>query len=81
MLLIINYSGVKLHYLPPYSPDLNPIEECFSFVKSYLRRHGRKYRTLLEVGDKVGAVLFLYEAIGEIKAEHCHAWFHHSGYL
>ncbi|KIJ40118.1 hypothetical protein M422DRAFT_112421, partial [Sphaerobolus stellatus SS14] len=30
--------GVPLYYLPAYSPDLNPIEESFSFVKAHLRR-------------------------------------------
>lgn len=29
-------SRVKIMYLPPYSPDLNPIEESFSFVKAFL---------------------------------------------
>ncbi|KAJ3542004.1 hypothetical protein NMY22_g3671 [Coprinellus aureogranulatus] len=31
--------GVLLEYLPPYSPDLNPIEEAFSKVKAFIRRH------------------------------------------
>jgi transposase len=31
-------AGVKLIYLPPYCPELNPIEMCFSQVKSNLRR-------------------------------------------
>ena len=30
--------GVLVHYLPPYSPDLNPIEEAFSEVKTKLKR-------------------------------------------
>jgi transposase len=30
--------GCKLIFLPPYSPDLNPIEQAFSAIKSYLRR-------------------------------------------
>jgi transposase len=30
-------AGVKLIYLPPYSPDFNPIEETFSFIKAWLR--------------------------------------------
>ena len=30
--------GVKVLYLPPYSPDLNPIEMCFSKIKSILRK-------------------------------------------
>jgi transposase len=36
-------AGVKLLYLPPYSPDLNPIEEFFSELKAYIRRHWQKY--------------------------------------
>ena len=31
--------GVVLLFLSPYSPDYNPLEESFSFVKSYLRKH------------------------------------------
>ena len=34
---IITSVGALVHYLPPYSPDLNPIEECFSKVKSCLK--------------------------------------------
>ena len=36
-------AGVKLVYLPPYSPDLNPIEEFFSELKAFIRRHWRRY--------------------------------------
>lgn len=31
-------AGVKLLYLPPYSPDLNPIEEFFAELKGFIRR-------------------------------------------
>ena len=34
---LISEVGALLHYLPPYSPDLNPIEKCFSKVKSCLK--------------------------------------------
>ena len=37
-------SGVRYIYLPPYSPDLNPIEKLWSTVKSFLRKF--KARTL-----------------------------------
>lgn len=30
------FSGVHLEYLPPYSPDLNPIEEAFSKIKAFI---------------------------------------------
>jgi hypothetical protein len=32
-------AGAKLIYLPPYSPDFNPIEQAFHSVKAWLRRH------------------------------------------
>lgn len=36
-------AGVKLMYLPPYSPEVNPTEEFFSELKAFIRRHWRKY--------------------------------------
>lgn len=36
-------AGVKLVYLPPYSPDLNPIEEFFAELKSFIRRNWGYY--------------------------------------
>ena len=34
----IERCGATLHYLPPYSPDMNPIEKAFSKLKAYLRK-------------------------------------------
>lgn len=36
--------GVFVRFLPPYSPDFNPIEESFSDLKAYIRRHYRRER-------------------------------------
>ncbi len=36
-------AGVKLVYLPPYSPDLNPIEEFFAELKSFIKRNWKSY--------------------------------------
>jgi transposase len=36
-------AGVKLVYLPPYSPDLNPIEEFFAELKGFIKRHCRDH--------------------------------------
>lgn len=36
-------AGVKLVYLPPYSPDLNPIEEFFAELKGFIRRNWSHY--------------------------------------
>ena len=73
--------GVRLIYLPPYSPDLNPIEECFSFFKHYIRRHGHRFRDIVETGDEVEPYMFLYHALDQVKESDCRGWFHHSGYI
>jgi len=40
---ICSNAGVKLVYLPPYSPDLNPIEEFFSELKAFIKRNWSRY--------------------------------------
>ncbi|KIJ28527.1 hypothetical protein M422DRAFT_87163, partial [Sphaerobolus stellatus SS14] len=70
-----------LLYLPPYSPDFNPIEECFSFMKGYIRRHGVRFRADIDSGDLSKPYLFLYEALDQVTGEHAKGWFHHSGYV
>lgn len=56
--------GVKLVYLLPYSPDLNPIEEFFTKLKAFIRRNWHSYEENPDQGfdsflewcvDKVGA--------------------------
>lgn len=37
-------AGIRVLYLPPYSPDLMPIEEAFSVYKAWIRRHGDEIR-------------------------------------
>jgi transposase len=49
---LINAAGARLIYLPPYSPDFSPIENCWSKIKSMLRRIGaRTYPDLLNALD------------------------------
>lgn len=51
---LIEGRGCTLLYLPPYSPDLNPIEEAFSKIKQLLRAIGaRTKEALVEAIDKV----------------------------
>ena len=38
-LTVESNKGCKLMFLPPYSPDLNPIEQAFAAIKAYLRRN------------------------------------------
>jgi len=39
LLRIFNEAGVRVEYLPPYSPDFNPIETSFAILKAWIRRH------------------------------------------
>ena len=68
-------------YLPPYSPNYNPIEECFSFVKAFVRQHGQSFRHIVELGDPAEPFEFLYAALDEVTAEVTKGWFQHCGYL
>ncbi len=65
--------GARLLYLPPYSPDLNPIEQAWSKFKQFPR--AAKARTA-EALDKA-----ITEALQTITADNAAAWFHHCGYL
>jgi hypothetical protein len=43
-------AGVILVYLPPYSPDLNPIEEFFAELKAFIKKHWQIYKDRLGQG-------------------------------
>ena len=40
--MAIEQAGAELHYLPPYSPDFNPIEMAFAKLKSLLRARAER---------------------------------------
>lgn len=68
----IEAQGARLEYLPPYSPDYNPIEKCWSKIKTYLRRVKARTREALEAALK--------EALMTITEADARAWFAHCGY-
>jgi len=68
----IEATGAQLLYLPPYSPDLNPIEKAWSKFKKFLR--DAKARTQ-EALDQA-----ITEALKTITAANPAAWFRHCGY-
>lgn len=70
--LLIQQTGAQLLYLPPYSPDLNPIEKLWSKIKAYLR----KCRALTFEGLKMA----LQEAFDTITVSDCQHWFASAGY-
>ena len=69
---LIESKGAKLIYLPPYSPEFNPIEHCWSKVKSYLRK--------LEVWDEKKLSSSVKKALKTVTSNDAQAWFEHCGY-
>ena len=51
----IRDAGAKLFFLPPYSPDLNPIEQVFSKLKTLLRKANA--RTVDDTCDQIGTLI------------------------
>ena len=51
----IEVTGARLVYLPPYSPDLNPIEQAFAKLKALLRRAAE--RTIPALWDRIGILI------------------------
>ncbi|MGH9615895.1 MAG: IS630 family transposase [Acidobacteriaceae bacterium] len=69
---LIEASGAELLYLPPYSPDFNPIEQCWSKLKQALRSAKARSVDALQQA--------LSEAIPTISPNNAQAWFRHCGY-
>ena len=69
---IIEGRGCELIYLPPYSPDLNPIEEAFSKIKGLMRKSGaRTHGALIEAMGR---------ALDAVTANDVRGFFGHCGY-
>ena len=68
----IHQRGAQLVYLPPYSPDLSPIEHCWSKVKTHLRQAKARSQEALEAD--------LAEALEKVTSSDAQGWFKHCGY-
>ncbi len=69
---LIEGRGCQLLYPPPYSPDLNPIEEAFAKLKALLRRDGARTRGALK--EAMG------RALDAVTASDARGFFEHRGY-
>jgi transposase len=64
--------GAQVQFLPPYSPDLSPIEPCWSKIKTALRKAKARTREALERA--------LAQALSTVTAVDAQHWFAHCGY-
>lgn len=70
---LIHAAGAEVWFLPPYSPDLNPIEKMWSKIKEFLRAaKARSFDTLLAT---------IADALKTITAEDAQGWFESCGYM
>jgi transposase len=69
---IIESAGARILFLPPYSPDFNPIEFCWSKLKALLKEFGARTRAALDHAIK--------RAMDLIGADDAAAWFTDCGY-
>jgi transposase len=68
----IHAAGAQLLYLPPYSPDYNPIEQVFSKLKTLLRKAAA--RTVDDLWSAIGNLL------GQFASDECEQYIRHAGY-
>ena len=69
---LIEAAGCRVRYLPPYSPDLNPIEPAWSKLKTYLRAVKARAQGVLEEAVATG--------LRTITAQDARGFFAHCGY-
>jgi transposase len=69
----IHAKGAKLIYLPPYSPDLNPIELLFAKLKALLRKAAE--RSITALWTRIG------ELLDQFSADECRHYLAHAGYV
>lgn len=69
---LIEAHGATVTFLPAYSPELNPIEECWSKLKAWLRK--KAARTIQSLQEAIT------EAIQQVTLQDIAGWFRHAGY-
>ena len=71
---LIESLGIVILFLPPYSPDYNPIEELFSYLKYYLKEHEDLIQALPT------PVPIIEAALESVTSTKCNQWINDSGY-
>ena len=74
VLTLLQQSGILTIFLPPYSPDLNPIELTFSYLKKYLQEHDEETQATNNLSN------VLKSALDSVSGEYCSKWMSNCGY-
>jgi transposase len=65
--------GARVPFLPPYSPDFSPSEQCWAQVKTFLRSVAARTQQALDTA--------LSDAVAAITQDNIKGWFAHCGYV
>ena len=71
---LLTAAGILIRFLPPYSPDLNPIQEAFSKVKAYVKDNEIAYQSTQNPR------LLVSSAFASITSHDCNQYIRHAGY-
>ena len=73
---------MRLLYLPPYSPDFNPIEEAFSCIKAWIRSHRDEVLIEMDGSPESHPYEILWQAVfTAVTVDKVRGWFRDCGYL
>ena len=76
---LVEGHGMRLMFLPSYSPDLNPIELAFSSIKAWL--HANRDHVNQEMESETGTVYnALWQAVHSVTPDKARGWYKHCGY-
>lgn len=70
----LNNMGILVLFLPPYSPDFNPIEELFSYLKYYLKEHDQLIESL------PSSIPVIEAGLNSVTSSKCNGWINDSYY-
>ncbi|KIK16905.1 hypothetical protein PISMIDRAFT_112440 [Pisolithus microcarpus 441] len=72
---------MRCEFLPPYSPDLNPIELTFSAMKYHLCRNGDYMRMAMTMLSDEEIYVMLLKSLYTITPQDSLGWYAHCGYI
>ena len=71
---------MHVEFLPPYSPDYNPIELAFSAIKAHVKREGAIVRAVWNRDDDIDVYVRLIQAVFSVTADDAYAFYLKCGY-
>jgi len=77
--LVLTYSktlrGMRCEFLPPYSPDYNPIELAFSAIKADFCHRLLALERDTTAGDEIEVIVAIQDSVFSVTSQDAHGWF------